>query len=714
MKKKLVFLLIIMLLIIQPISSFKALADENIPPIPEPSISVKIENHSKNKRIYEDDELEITLQLKAYLEDGLDIKAEDITATIDDSSAFYIPSSTYQVIKFKQGDSDKEYKSNQNITLKYKGTGNNLTVSIKYKVTDGKESKKYSFITSATLYIDNVVEEDKNTKSPDPVDTTKYKPYLIVWGNTQIPTLEAGRQSAIPFYIKNQSQYTAKNIIVSLETADDSSGIIFNTLKTTKTIDRLNSDSSKDLYFSVDVDPMAKTGIYSVKVNITYSNLYNDSFETSETIRVKVENNNSSPEITLVDMETLPEVIIPGNRAKLKLHIKNTGSLAAEDVKVTLTGLKSDGFIVSGGIPEKHIDKIDGGSTQAIEFDLICSHEMEDGYKELGVKLEYKNFDRETKSYETQIFLPVAASGDMSLLRSTDEDENEDEDEIKTVPRLIINQYELSDEAVKAGQKIGVSLSFLNTSQEIAIRNLKATLMSMDGVFTTEGSNSFFVQEVGPGNSFQKDISVFAKPDAEPKIYNLTIKLEYEDHKGNPYSSEELISIPVQQDSRLVLGDLNLPPENYVGQPIPLYIEFYNMGKATLYNLMIKLEGDFEGAKPSYFVGNFDSGRSDSFDVMFTVNSPGEVSGRVLFSFEDSAGNPTEIAKEFVLNVMEMPMPPDMGEGMYPGMEEPVEAEKDNIWTWVGSIAAAVAIIVIIILRKRHNKKKEMIFDEAI
>lgn len=78
----------------------------------------------------------------------------------------------------------------------------------------------------------------------------------------------------------------------------------------------------------------------------------------------------------------------------------------------------------------------------------------------------------------------------------------------------------------------------------------------------------------------------------------------------------------------------------------------------------------------------------------------------MLFSFEDSAGNPTEIAKEFVLNVMEMPMPPDMGEGMYPGMEEPVEPDNNNIWIWAGSIAAAVVIIVIIILRKRHNKRK--------
>jgi len=271
--------------------------------------------------------------------------------------------------------------------------------------------------------------------------------------------------------------------------------------------------------------------------------------------------------------------------------------------------------------------------------------------------------------------------------------------------------------AVKAGQKIGVSLSFLNTSQQIPIRNLKATFISADGVFTTEGSNSFFVQEVGPGKSFEKDINVFAKPDAEPKIYNLTIKLEYEDAKGNPYTSEELISIPIQQDAKLVVGDLNLSPENYVGQPIPIYIEFYNMGKATLYNLMIKVEGNFEEAKPSYFVGNFESGRSDYFDTMLTINTPGEISGRVLFTFEDSAGNPTEIAKEFVLNVMEAPAPPEMGEGMYPGMETPVESENNNnkMWIWGGSIIGAVVIIiVIIVLRKRHNKKKGMMFDEAI
>jgi len=708
MVKKLALALIIAVLIVQSIGGIGVQADEDTPgggttpSSTEANISVKINKYSTNKKIYKDDDFSVVLTITNHSNE--DIK--DIYVTVDRSSSFYIPSDKDQTYSIVIIEGNGESEETDEIPLRYKGSGNELILNIKYTLDNNTGS------TNATLYIDNVVEDRDDDKPREPVDTSKYKPNLVV-GTSIMPIYEAGEISGLSFYVENQSQYSAKNIVVSLEPTDDSSAVIFNTTKLIKTIDKIDSNTRQSLFFLIEIDQAAKTGIYSLKVSISYANLYNDTFETSETIRIKVENNNSPPEISLAGIETSPEVIKPGEGAKLKLQFKNTGTLPASDIRVSLTGLRSDGFIVADGVPEKHLKEIAGSGIQTVEFDLICSHKMEDGYRELGIKLEYKNADGETKSYDSQIFLPVAASGDMSKLRN--EEEEDDGEETRTVPRLIINEYELSDVAVKAGQKIGVSLSFLNTSKQIPIRNLKATFVSLDGVFTTEGSNSFFVQEVGPGKSFQKDVNVFARPDAEPKIYNLTIKLEYEDDKGNPYTADELISIPVQQDAKLVVGDLNIPPENYAGQPIPIYVEFYNMGKATLYNLMIKVEGDFEEAKPSYFVGNFESGRSDYFDVMLTIYTPGEISGKVVFTFEDSAGNPSEIVKDFVLNVIEMPMPPDMGDGMYPGMEPPVESGNNNLWIWIGSIAGIVIIIiVVIILRRRRNKKEGMIFDEAI
>ena len=64
---------------------------------------------------------------------------------------------------------------------------------------------------------------------------------------------------------------------------------------------------------------------------------------------------------------------------------------------------------------------------------------------------------------------------------------------------------------------------------------------------------------------------------------------------GNPFTAKETISTRVLQSPRLVTSDLSMMPETFVGQPVSVYLDFYNMGKSTLYNLMITVEGDFDG-----------------------------------------------------------------------------------------------------------------------
>ena len=48
----------------------------------------------------------------------------------------------------------------------------------------------------------------------------------------------------------------------------------------------------------------------------------------------------------------------------------------------------------------------------------------------------------------------------------------------------------------------------------------------------------------------------------------------------------------------------------------PVSLEFYNTGKVTLYNMMVKIEGDFQTENGQYYVGNFQSGNSEHFEDM--------------------------------------------------------------------------------------------------
>lgn len=169
-------------------------------------------------------------------------------------------------------------------------------------------------------------------------------------------------------------------------------------------------------------------------------------------------------------------------------------------------------------------------------------------------------------------------------------------------------------------------------------------------------------------------------------------------------------------------SDLSMMPETFVGQPVSVYLDFYNMGKSTLYNLMITVEGDFDGQGLSYYVGNFEPGRTDYYDATFIPMNPGMQKGAILFAFEDANGKTTEIRKEFEINVMEMMMPePSFDDpGMFPGVDMPGMPGMDggspkvSIWIYIGIGAAVViaAVVAVVILRKRAIRRKELSLDD--
>lgn len=157
-----------------------------------------------------------------------------------------------------------------------------------------------------------------------------------------------------------------------------------------------------------------------------------------------------------------------------------------------------------------------------------------------------------------------------------------------------------------------------------------------------------------------------------------------------------------------------------VGDPVEINLDFYNTGKQTLYNLMVKAEGDFRVEPTQYYVGNFQSGSSDSFSFSATPEEAGPKKGKIVFTYEDSTGEEKKVEKEFELIVDEGGMTdPNMGpdgEIIDPNMNvNPDEAM--GIKKFIPYITAGVlllAIAIFLILKKRKNKKsaKELEIDE--
>ncbi|MGI6358244.1 MAG: COG1361 S-layer family protein [Bacillota bacterium] len=575
------------------------------------------------------------------------------------------------------------------------GAGDDLTIGFSFEygeVDDGTETRP-SGTSSKGLTVIKTAPDPQEPEWPDPeppVDTSKYRPIIGVDSEKEMPLLTAESDTLV-IPIKNTSSYSASRVNVQLEPAGSQPLFTANSMAVGTSVGSLGPNGTKDAEFNVSLAPGATTGIHAVVLNFSYRNSYGDDFTSSATAYIQVQAQNLAPRLAAVCSTPL---LILDAATKGAFAITNSGDSDAHNVKVTLQGLSAAGISLRQDTDVRYLDSIASQESAEVEFNLFAASSLTESSAMLQIKLEYTDISGQAYSETNTVFIPlhnVDSSGDDG----------------EGVPRLIIDRYDFGGREVRAGSQFALQLDLKNTSRNQTIRNLKVTVQSNDGTFLpVDASNTLFIEEIKPQEVYPTALPMTTKPDAENKPYSLNITFEYEAKNGQAYNSQEVISISVLQPPRLVVGDPVFYGQPMMYQMMPVNLEFYNLGKTMLHNLMIKAEGPFQIEGGNYFVGNFSPGMSDSFNFALTPTEPGSISGAVVFSFEDSVGTPIEVRRTFDLNVME-PFVPDEGH-MGPPMPEP---KKTNVLLYVGiGVAALLAVIggVVFYLRRRKKRRFEL------
>lgn len=503
-----------------------------------------------------------------------------------------------------------------------------------------------------------------------------------------------GENFTLDITLENQGAISAKNASVTLlGLKNDGASIIGTTNK--QTASYIYGNDISVFSYNLSASKKMEAGANSLKIKIDYTDTSGLNFSDEIEFFYNVQALDAQTVIELQNIVSPSSTLAPGDNALVSFDIANTGTADAGNVKVTVA---SDKEIIPRTQNTIIIPNLKAGETKNVQFQLFVSDEAVTKNYSVSLNVEY-----DLPSSGTVIKQTVMQYVGFYVENSSG----------KSVPRLIIDKYSINPEAIKAGHPFTLELSILNTSKTSAINNIKVTLNSDDGTFTTVNSNSFYIESIPPKKKVQKKVSFSSKSDAAPKQYMISINYEYEDEKGNPYTTKDIVGIPLQQTPRLVIGDLSFPPEAFLGSPIPVNVSFFNMGKSTLYNLLVKLEGDFKVEGTSYFVGNFESGKTDSFDGAVTPQTVGPVKGFIIFTYEDAEGNPQEVKKEISFNAVEMPAPPPMpGEGDMSA----AGGKKIPLWAYIagGVVLLGILITIVLVVRKKIKARKEFMLDEEL
>lgn len=527
--------------------------------------------------------------------------------------------------------------------------------------------------TEASIYLATVNE------NIDPDPNINYNPQMALTVKSTNGALVSGKTNELSLTIINRGNSPLLDVVASIGALDEGMS-----LKDAPTEVRLGSismsNSEKTTSFPIYIEDNYEGGNIPFTFTVKGNDPNGKEAVFTKTEYITVIGGTSDADSLEISNVKGPQEIAPGKDFKVDFKVSNIGSSELKNIKVTLEPTapvvnKTKNIFVSNFAP---------GEAKSYSVTMFSASNTE--AKNYPIKITVETSDKEPKAISQ--YTGIYVKGDTSS---------------KTVPQLMITNYDYGSKVVEANKPFNLGITLKNTNKKQSISNIKVSLSADEGIFIpVNSSNSFFIDNITPGGTATKTITLTSKPDAPQKTVSISVDMTYEDKDGNPITAKDNISIPLVQDLRLVIDDIVPPTELFTGQQSSVSVQYYNMGKTALSNLRVTAEGtnlEFSQS-PATFVGNFEAGKNEYYDLSIIPISEGPVEGNVVFTFENTAGEESRIEKPFSFTAQEMPV-----------VDEPIDGEippentmsKKNIALIAGAFIAAVAGFIVF---KKHKKKK--------
>ena len=632
------------------------------------------------------------LRLPVKIKNTSDARAYNLSVSLEleDSQGLFIDGSGYEDFSKLNSGSEK----NLDFYVQLDKFAEEKTYPLKL-VFHYYNSRDEHFTNTDTIYLRV---EGRGEDSQIIVDEVKFSRDVIKVGDIIV----------IDFNIRNLSMIPVRDLKISIDGLETDK-FTLSSGTNRATLPYLRGKGFHTVRFPIKISKKLKTGYHGLKLNVGYKNLRGKDLEEVHDFFIPVKGEGSQNSSLIIENIKLPSSIGPNQTANINFNVRNRGQEEARDIIVKAELPDADG-LVPKSVSTIKLDSLEPGASKNMNFSFYATKKTPTKNYPINIKLEHiDDLSEGDDKYNLDQFLGIFVDNPAV-----------DDDGKKSTPKLIIDKYSFSSEMIEAGKNFDMKLSFYNTNSSKSVNNIKIYLTAEDNVAEGENtassgssvfspvnsSNTFYIDSIPPKGRVEKNITMFTIPSAAAKTHIITANFEYEDSEFEEYKATELIGVPVVQKSRLEVAELNYFPESALGEPVPISVEFYNTGKSTLYNMMVRLEGDFQTENGSYYIGNFAPGTSESFDGTVIPSMEGRLEGNVVFSFEDSLGEVQEIKRPFSLNITEA------FDDEFPDM--PMEPEKTLMQKLKWPLVLILALVAGLFARKFYKKRKQRKEDEDL
>lgn len=460
--------------------------------------------------------------------------------------------------------------------------------------------------------------------------------------------------------------------------------------------------------------------------------------DTAEVTTAPADAVNSAPKevgtdanISLLDNWTTP-VATYGQTVNIVLPLVNLGYDNLTNIIVTPEmGTSTDDFPfeIEKTSYNVYINDLPGSSCglgvmdrrREVTYSLKTRDDVTTGYHKMTFDVTYTLSTGVTETTTVDAFIEtVGKTGATS----------EDGSKVST-PRLIVSGFTTTPETVKAGDTFTLTLHITNTSKATAVSNLTFDLQapvtgkdeSSEGAafLPVSGSSIIFVDSIAANATKDISIELESRADLSQKPYVLTVNMEYEDSSLNAYTSDASVSIPIKQEAKFDIGNMDVMPSSIaVGSESNIMFTINNTGKTPLYNVNVTFDS-VSVTGGDTFLGNIEVGATGNVDAMVTGQAVTTDEGKVkaIISYEDESGNVSTKEKEFELFVTEesaddFNISDDM---MNEEFTDGASTSSSHIGMILGIVVVVLALagagVFIFIKKKKKDSDNFLDFDEG-
>ncbi len=395
--------------------------------------------------------------------------------------------------------------------------------------------------------------------------------------------------------------------------------------------------------------PSGLSGPASVTVVMSANDYEGSHFDYQESLTIDVAGGggNSRPQVVVQHASPQPDDLAPGEAFSLTLVLKNQGNASATGVVLS---------VPSGGasLPSEQastisVDRIASGAVVTAVLPLRLSDSAATGRQAQAVHVDYGDYSGGRYTGDFNVALSVNA-------------------DLSTRPQILIETYHTDPEILAPGKPFTLAITLSNVGGGDAQR-LMMTIGGATGASSTpnlgpfapvKSSNVRFLGQLDTGKTMQVAQQFVVDGQAEARMYQLPVMLEYDDPRGPRRSSTEIISLMVIRAPLLHIGLMEPITRALVGQPINPAVEIINIGQYAANINQAYLTSDAMDITQgmSTYIGPMDKGTSQLIQAAAVPRQAGLATITVTVNYVDDLNRPQSITHALVFDVQEIPQAP--------------------------------------------------------